>query len=618
MLKRVDWTACYFAFVISIGLLVATGMVPDIGCWYSNDLAQRQQTEALIHGRFALSYSPGDLGHDECWSGGGVQQVWGLGVSFWRLPFELLARTCGFDAFPDRLAFGIGIFCIGFWVFRTFARWRENEVDAKKMDFTGLAACFLVILFPPFVALLCSRMAVYEEVAAYAFLYGIALMLGLIQFVRQPGLGRWMVLCLLSGFGPFLRPTLTFYGMATVVIAWLRLRWGTPVAGFPKFRFLPNARWWLGPCVFALGGMLLFLSNQQRFGSGLEFGHRLNLQTGDSLFGSMYATRFDHPYEREPLPSASKELFGAMFLDQKFNGYNWYQSEIFPGQSPTVRWREFYLCTYDVSYFVLIVVGCVLGLLCFKNTSGEDAPPTPEVRYLAIWSIVATAILAAFYLRTPAIASRYMLDFAPAFVAAILALYLRLSALFNTPRKRLLWLAAMVVWLIVQIACSAYVNKTKSYGASWTGTYAEIKERLPDFHSSSDPLDNQFETHGWNTNNGDVRVLAAVFVRDPEFIELHLVPREKKANSERPEVVRAKIGTEFLKRESIEDSVEGWKLRFHGPMRADYQKGLQVTFIAFTPKERLSATNAPYYLTSVRWGEGETKILKTSKDIPSH
>ena len=34
-----------------------------------------------------------------------MQQVWGLGVPCWRLPFEALAKLFGQPAFPDRLAF---------------------------------------------------------------------------------------------------------------------------------------------------------------------------------------------------------------------------------------------------------------------------------------------------------------------------------------------------------------------------------------------------------------------------------------------------------------------------------------------------------------------------------
>jgi hypothetical protein len=93
----------------------------------------------------------------------------------------------------------------------------------------------------------------------------------------------------------------------------------------------------------------LWGTNLLRFGDGFEFGHRLNLQEG-SLLGSIYATRFDYPFQAEPLWRAGRELLGALFASPKWNGSAWYATEIFAGQSPMVRWREFYFTTYDWSY----------------------------------------------------------------------------------------------------------------------------------------------------------------------------------------------------------------------------------------------------------------------------
>lgn len=609
--KRVDWVGCYFAFLISVGVLFLSGQIPDFGRWYSSQFVQRQQTEALMHGRFALSYSPGDLEHDECWSGGGVQQVWGLGVSVWRLPFELLARACGRDAFPDRITLGIGIFLVAFLVFRTFARLDLSNKDVKRITLVGLLSCFLIVLFPPFVGLFFSRMAVYEEVAVYAYLYGIILLLFLVRFCRQPNLKLWILLCFLSGIGPFLRPTLTFYGVATVFIAWLFLYQRGATVSPVKNGLLPDYRWWLGPCIFALGGLLLFFTNQQRFGDGLEFGHRLNLQTGESLFGSMYATRFDHPYEQEPIVPASKELFGALFLEKNFNFYDWYQDDIFPGQSKTVRWREFYLCTYDLSYFALITLGGIVGLISLRKFVCKKITQKPEIGYLGLWSLASTFFLVVFYLHTPAIASRYMLDFAPAFVASILVVLLQISSL-KTERFPRLGRNFIIIWLGVEFAMTIFVNTVRGNPSPWITDYNGIANILHDSQVEGEGI-NQFETHGWDTTNGNVRVCVTVFVHDPKFLELNVSPSDH--SQLQPEIIRAKIQTEFLKRESIEKTDQGWKIRFHGPERTDYQKGVQTAFFAFTTKENLDATNAPFRLTSVRWGDGPTDLRKVGLSL---
>ena len=100
---------------------------------------------------------------------------------------------------------------------------------------------------------------------------------------------------------------------------------------------------------------------------------------------------------------------------------------------------------------------------------------------------------------------------------------------------------------------------------------------------------------------------------DPKFLELNVSPSDH--SQLQPEIIRAKIQTEFLKRESIEKTDQGWKIRFHGPERTDYQKGVQTAFFAFTTKENLDATNAPFRLTSVRWGDGPTDLRKVGLSL---
>jgi hypothetical protein len=99
----------------------------------------------------------------------------------------------------------------------------------------------------------------------------------------------------------------------------------------------------LGFGVFVLGGGLLFLTNQMRFGSGWEFGHRLNVNREPS--GAVfYTTRFEDPFRRVPLVEAARELFGALYqVNDNFNATSWYAHGIFKGQSSTLRWRGFNL-----------------------------------------------------------------------------------------------------------------------------------------------------------------------------------------------------------------------------------------------------------------------------------
>ena len=102
MLAWLGWSGC--AVALALGISFVTGLIPKWGKWYSVNMAYRRQTEALLSGALALDSDPRKLGYDMAWAEGGVQQVWGLGVPSWRLPFELVAKLSGHDGFPDRLA----------------------------------------------------------------------------------------------------------------------------------------------------------------------------------------------------------------------------------------------------------------------------------------------------------------------------------------------------------------------------------------------------------------------------------------------------------------------------------------------------------------------------------
>ena len=101
-LAELWWVACSVA--PALGISVATGLIPKWGQWYSVNMAYRRQTEAMLNGSLALDKDPRTVGYDMAWASDGVQQVWGLGVPSWRLPFELVAKLFGQAGFPDRLA----------------------------------------------------------------------------------------------------------------------------------------------------------------------------------------------------------------------------------------------------------------------------------------------------------------------------------------------------------------------------------------------------------------------------------------------------------------------------------------------------------------------------------
>ena len=122
----------------------------------------------------------------------------------------------------------------------------------------------------------------------------------------------------------------------------------------------------------------------------------------------------------------------------------------------------------------------------------------------------------------------------------------------------------------------------------------------------------RFDCLGWNRENRTMQAIVTVFVHDAEFLELELEPNKglvdemaKKGETNfpkpDPEVIRAKIGLEYLERESITKTDAGWKIRFKGPQRKVYQSGYQVVFLAMVAKEDLGCRYTPWLLKSVRW-----------------
>ena len=146
---EIDWGALWRQPRSGIGISASTSLIPQWGQWYSVNSAYRRQTEALLSGSLALHDDPRKVGYDMAWAEDGVQQVWGLGVPVWRLPFELLAKFSGVAAFPDRVALAAAIIVVSYALLRL-------AVPLSKPE--RLVGALLLVLFPPFLTL-CERVS---------------------------------------------------------------------------------------------------------------------------------------------------------------------------------------------------------------------------------------------------------------------------------------------------------------------------------------------------------------------------------------------------------------------------------------------------------------------------
>lgn len=646
--RKLNWLFGYQAVVYAAGLLLATGLVSDWGAWYSTSTAYRDQTDALFQGNLAVSEDVHDLKFDHTWSEGGVHQVWGLGVPLWRFPFEAAARLFGFEAFPDRIALGLFALLVGFVSLKIWLGVGDDKSEGGGSGWrliTGLGAGFVILLlFPPFLTLLQTRGAVWEEAISYEYLFGVLLLAVLVAFVRSPSVARLLIVCGLAGFGGLVRPTLVFYGFAAVVVAvivWLDLKGGqvsdpdevsesatahehkthrpsdfqngtmaeceedrgrpqTAVSSSDRLQTCPPLGRALVPVLlgiflYCLGGGMLWLTNLKRFGNGFEFGHKLNVQT---LYGSMYATRFDDPFQNEPLADAGKEVFGAVFLAERFNNADWYQENIFPGQSPTVRWREFYFRTFDWTYLPFLLLGWVTAIAAALRVGrwplGDGRLRMEVGEHDAVSADSFTVMAAGLW----------------SLMAAVAAAWLLLASRCQRNWTRVLACVLLCGW----VGTEHYLSRSAYDGPSsitWEKLKVvresrESKEAKPPDVSDRDELGDDgsgipFDRVGWNQETGALMPMVILFVKDADFLELELETREHPLNTPDPEAIRAKIGLEYLERDRITKTEKGWKIRFRGPQRSPWKSGLQTAFVATVPNAFLAERTTPWILESVRW-----------------
>ncbi len=611
MLGKNVWLYCYVIYislVLAASLVVISGLITGWGEAYSSHLALRYQSEGLMEGRLALADSVGAVEHDQVWDNGNIQQVWGLGSGAWRVPFEAGTRLVSFVIsgsgeayFPDRIAFGVALTLVVFLaVVALMGSIRQKNllcwIECLARERERTAALFILVLFPPFITLLCQgRFSVYSEVQAYSYLTGIGLLSGTLVFVRSPRLWMFLVIATFAGLTAFVRPTAGIYGLVTIMVLVIK----TSELGWS---------WWkagAGIILFIGGGLLLYVTNWIRFGAGFEFGHNLNL---NNLYTMRFAGRFEAPYSSEPLLSAARELGSLLFFEDAY-------------RSETFRWRQIYFPSYNVSYLIPLVVVVLWFVTRCRLMFRRRTVRSGEIEILALWCIGCTVPLFLFYLRFPFMNSRYLLDFAPGFAGGMLAFVYILRDL-GVPRFgswfRTVLLTGVVLWWGYQVIFVSEIGRGTVSGPPITREQMLVRmDRpppeygdMPEFYEVGTPPVNRVAQHngsGWDSHSGDTRASIALFVEDPDFLELTVAPmRGVELPPEDYEVIRAKVALEFLELESMTPTEEGMILRFSGPERKRYQSGIQVVFIGLMTAEELHEGWSRFRLLRVRWREPST------------
>lgn len=609
----------YLPVFCALLLIFLAQLIPEPTKLFSSDVSLRKQTNALLRRSLALADDPGYLAGDYAWDHGKVQQVWGLGVPAWRLIFECIWRILGKEVFPDRIAF-IAAFLLVANLIGRFNSLIAGSFCEKVATRWIWLPMFLVVLFPPFIALCSSRFIVYEEVEAYAFLVNILLLFWTLWLSQRPSTLSFTGIAFASGLVVLVRPTCAAYGISSLLIAsavyWNKQRKPWILA--------------LSIALFSIAGVMALTLNMIRFGNPGEFGHSLNTNGEVSM---AYAARFGTPYSNEPLYSAAKELFGLLFLARSKIDASPYGTQLFPGQSLTFRWRELYFSTFDLTIFLmaLIVLVFVAKRIYFRlKTHDIQTSPIERVLMLgAFWSFISSVPLFFFYLRFPFISSRYVMDFAPCFAGIIWVFFWGLMNSLPQGKLVVTWIAPLLLvgWWVFEIATIYEHHITSEENRTLSLTQVNVLMRnsqtrysfnqIPNFYTNGFPFETvgiPLNGTGWNIA-GETENCVSLYVENPDCLKLEVASARRDHLS--PDAylqIKAKIGLEFLKLQNMRLADDKATIVFRGPQIRRYQTGIQLLSLGMVDRGGLSIQYSAFRLLKVTWHD-ENRGMNTEVQL---
>jgi hypothetical protein len=395
------------AVLLAFGFSVLSGLIINSTDLYSVDQNYRLQTESFLSGRLSLSSDPTILLNDWAWNGQTAHQVWGLGIPLLRLPFEIVARAFGAPAFPDRIVLLL-ILSLGLGSAVATAIEIGRSVSTTKSGIlTGLLLAIVVIFDPLLFGIAESRMLVYEEAALGMSCFGLLLWRLVVLTAGQACKRNFWLLAIVAGFSFWIRPTSIFYSIPALLIV------STIEAKNAKLRRCLFDCW---AVFFLLTGAYLVL-NWIRFGLPWEFGHSINYTFPRNAFGLRFGTKL----ALSPLGSLIGELNQALFacLPSKSNVF--YEKDPCGTVLTPFRFREYYISSYSIVEGLFFAAGmswCFCMLAFGKLRQWIRTPAGISI----LWGACSTALVYAFYIRSPSLSSRYLLDFMPGLAAMIAGL----------------------------------------------------------------------------------------------------------------------------------------------------------------------------------------------------
>jgi hypothetical protein len=560
---------------------------------YSVTPYHRYQAVALLHGHFRLADSIDALQPGLAWHNSEVQQVWGLGVGLWLVPFQAVWQIFGGQIFPDRLALGIALALLAVYAGSTGLRiTREGQREF------GLGLIWLITLCPALWILARASTLIFEETILYAIILSLGILVSMVRLVFFGSRADYFLCCFFGAFAAWVRPTHAIYGLIGLLVGsllfWRRERKVKAIA-------LGTALW------FASVGLLAW-TNNVRFGSPTEFGHRLTVSTGSMV----YLTRFGNPFREATPVNTVRELFGMLFLNPNVRGTGAFADNLFPGQSAITRWRRLDLTTFDRSYAALGFITVAWAALSLSKRWTKQLFRAQPFHALTVpllaWSIISALSLGWFYLYYPAIASRYLLDFAPALTGVVTVAWAYVSR-----HWRKLSLPLLAIWLVCELVTAKVPADSRELPSPRNPSTEIIVSRaqgtfLKDFNGTYTIDHHPAETrilgngYGWDADGGFAASVVSVAIDQPEFVEVR-VEKRRALYGALPEkdVYRAQIDGLCLPLRYIANETEGLRIVFDVPPEIRSRHQDEMLFLCFSERYDPEDRGSQRILHSIRW-----------------
>jgi hypothetical protein len=555
----------------------------------------RRQAAAMLDGHFWLSRSIFDTHFDNVYVNGKVQQVWGLGVPMYLIPFELFGRAIGISPFPDRITLGILLAAFFFYCGTLLML-----LPDRGFSIVQAAGIVAVIAFsPPLLNLLLNGpQYVYEDASVVALLTSLAIFVAVVRFIARRQMSDYWICCLLGGMSGLVRPTHAIYGLLGPAICCVLLLRDHRVRAA------------IIPLLLMVAGMaFLAVSNRIRFGAFTEFGHKETLTSAD---GEM-TSRFVNPISVEPPLVAARELCGALFFafgDIRHMG--WFDPHLFPGQADCFRWRDFYVTSYDPTLLALVLGGVALGVWRIPRSGRQCAvgnrPPLRVtacfLNCLLVWGSISSIVIFAFMVYYPGLCVRYFYDLWPGFLGLIVFLWVTTSG-----RHQKAAAALLTSWLVFQ--CYRMDCRMTPLPAL---SFAEVQQphfdsqnvlrlRTAGFYDSSHLPPHRL-CQGIDFENGISAFEARLPLDAPRFLELVVGRRQPSSSTDdRQDVYRARISDCELPLLSVVEQNNGnWsRVTFGVPTRITNERSDELLFLSFVKWGDVRDQRSTRNVVSVRW-----------------